>query len=270
MEQQVRLQRAQHVERQYLAKAFQRVGDLERRRAAVAQASLSTFVRIYRSAVVPMQEMADDLQELLSQIDADSDLEAFTQTAASSVHGADALSARQREAVDQICSELLGSAEILRQGSMERWNSASSKWRVGHLVLTRAGFLHFFLPESAAAKAAALAVGSAGAGGGGGGGSGGASNGSSGSLRSSPSGGQLPWGGADSWSPPLESINLSRCSFEQGEAPVFRIIEAGAGALGGFALFSGRPRTQTLRAATVEECMVWAISIREAIAACCT
>lgn len=30
---------------------------------------------------------ADDLQELLSQIDADSDLEAFTQTAASSVHG---------------------------------------------------------------------------------------------------------------------------------------------------------------------------------------
>lgn len=100
---------------------------------------------------------------------------------------------------------------------MERWNSASSKWRVGHLVLTRAGFLHFFLPESAAAKAAALAVGSAGAGGGGGSGSGGASNGSSGSLRSSPSGGQLPWGGADSWSPPLESINLSRCSFEQGE-----------------------------------------------------
>lgn len=30
---------------------------------------------------------ADDLQELLLQIDADSDLEAFTQTAASSVHG---------------------------------------------------------------------------------------------------------------------------------------------------------------------------------------
>lgn len=117
VEQQVRLQRAQHVERQYLAKAFQvagpackrgqdvcfpgqqptpewvpmqackgcaglpagfwcqrnlaapavpavpaaqRVGDLERRRAAVAQASLSTFVRIYRSAVVPMQEMAGE------------------------------------------------------------------------------------------------------------------------------------------------------------------------------------------------------------------
>ncbi|KAL4422671.1 hypothetical protein ABPG75_008868 [Micractinium tetrahymenae] len=269
VEQQVRLQRAQHVERQYLAKAFQRVGDLERRRAAVAQASLGTFIRIYRSAVVPIQEIADDLQELLSQIDAESDLDAFTQTAASSVHSADALSARQREAVDQMCSELLGSGEILRQGSMERWNSASSKWRAGHLVLTRAGFLHFFLPESAAAKAAALAAGSSSGGGNSGGSSnGGQGKGSSGSLRSSPSGGQLPWGGADSWSPPLESINLSRCSFEQGEAPVFRIIEAGAGALGGFALFSGRPRTQTLRTAGVEECMDWAISIRETIAAC--
>ncbi|KAL4448994.1 hypothetical protein ABPG77_007711 [Micractinium sp. CCAP 211/92] len=262
VEQQVRLQRAQHVERQYLAKAFQRVGELERRRAVVAQTSLDTFVRIYRSAVVPIQEIADDLQELLSQIDAESDLDAFTQTAASSVHSADALSARQREAVDQICNELLGSAEILRQGSMERWSSASSKWRAGHLVLTRAGFLHFFLPESAAAKAAALAAGSSVGSGSAGG------KGSSGSLRSSPSGGQLPWGGADSWSPPLESINLSRCSFEQGEAPVFRIIEAATGALGGFSLFSGRPRTQTLRAATVEECMDWAIVLRETIAAC--
>lgn len=49
---------------------------------------------------------------------------------------------------------------------------------------------------------------------------------------------------------------------------MFRIIEAATGALGGFSLFSGRPRTQTLRAATVEECMDWAIVLRETIAAC--
>ena len=109
-----------------------------------------------------------------------------------------------------------------RQGSMERWNSASSKWRAGHLVLTRAGFLHFFLPESAAAKAAALAGGSGAGGSSSGGGGIDGAGGSSGSLRSSPSAGQLPWGGADSWSPPLESINLSRCSFEQGERFAFR------------------------------------------------
>ena len=104
---------------------------------------------------------ADELQGLLSEIDAEADLEAFTQIAASSIHrwagrhavwgyaakhnahqhrvllacmlrrcrlpatntrafvcshacSAEALSVRQREAVDQICSELLGSAEIVR------------------------------------------------------------------------------------------------------------------------------------------------------------
>jgi hypothetical protein len=229
---------------------LQRVGDLERRRAAAVQQTLGTFVHIYRSAVVPIQEiagvdlrefslempswgaklatcpsrhsmwplldattsspspfrlparntaasgwpatlpacpalscpaLADQLQELLGQIDADADLESFTETAASSVRrwatgwlagwlplagwpcrcpccyppclrcccraaavlcclsmpavighasrvaqsrslawlalracSAEALSARQREAVDQICGEVLGSAEIVR------------------------------------------------------------------------------------------------------------------------------------------------------------
>ena len=244
---------------------LQRVGDLERRRAAAVQQTLGTFVHIYRSAVVPIQEiaggfegiqpanalpggahwlpvsmslhagfatcdhplnssclmplllllfravalppihprmhtsnqppntaavvgcpppaatarscpaLADQLQELLGQIDAHADLESFTETAASSVRrwaagrlpppycrpcccphdsdavglcvcpaahacscraslatsprllpcpvpgwrcvlacSAEALSARQREAVDQICGEVLGSAEIVR------------------------------------------------------------------------------------------------------------------------------------------------------------
>jgi hypothetical protein len=37
---------------------LQRVGDLERRRAAAVQQTLGTFVHIYRSAVVPIQEIA--------------------------------------------------------------------------------------------------------------------------------------------------------------------------------------------------------------------
>ena len=205
---------------------LQRVGDLERRRAEVVQTTLHSFVHIYRSQVVPLQEIAgaiallggggggdpggcgmgvvvdgghptcfkcslpqtrpavllcvapaDELQQLLDQIDAASDLESFTETAASSVQrregcggarwglgprhlglcmssaghtqsvgdtsahscatdrlsssahfctvaslclapipacSADVLSSRQREAVDQLCSELLGSAEIVR------------------------------------------------------------------------------------------------------------------------------------------------------------
>jgi hypothetical protein len=78
---------------------------------------------------------------------------------------------------------------------MERWDSSVSRWQRAHLVLTQAGFLHCFAPDSAAARAWA----------GGGSGSGGGSR------------GQLSWGGAHSWSPPLESLNLSRCSFEQGK-----------------------------------------------------
>ena len=57
-----------------------------------------------------------------------------------------------------------------------------------------------------------------------------------------------------------------------GEAPVFRIIEASSGgalsSLPSFGLFSGRPHTLTLRAGGIEECMDWAIGLREAIAAC--
>ncbi|KAI3430402.1 hypothetical protein D9Q98_004997 [Chlorella vulgaris] len=251
VEQQVRLQRAQHVERQYLAKAFHRVGELELRRAAAVQHTLGTFLRVYRSADCGIQQIAGALEELLRGIDAEADLETFTETAASSVHSAEALSARQREAVDQICSELLGSAEIVRQGTMERWDSSVSRWQSSHLVLSQAGFLHCFALDSAVAKAWAGSVGS---------GSGG------GSGHSSP--GQLCWGGAHSWTPPVESMNLSRCSFEEGEAPVFRIIEASGGGLASFALFSGRQRTLTLKAGDVEECMDWAIAVRESIAAC--
>jgi len=39
---------------------LQRVGDLERRRATTVQATLGTFVNIYRSAVVPIQRIAGE------------------------------------------------------------------------------------------------------------------------------------------------------------------------------------------------------------------
>lgn len=55
---------------------------------------------------------------------------------------------------------------------------------------------------------------------------------------------------------------------------MFRIIEAvpgGLASLGGLlsaAVGGGRGRTLTLRVGGIEECMDWAIGIREAIAAC--
>lgn len=60
MEQQVLLQRAQHTERRYLASAFQRVGDLERRRAATFRQTLERFLHIYRAAVLPIQQVAGE------------------------------------------------------------------------------------------------------------------------------------------------------------------------------------------------------------------
>lgn len=95
-----------------------------------------------------------------------------------------------------------------RQGQMERWESATSKWVPSHLVLTQAGFLHFFDGVPAAAAAAAAAAGGgkqqqAGGGGSGGGGGAGASN-----------GGGVTWGGPATC-PVSDSMNLSRCAFEQ-------------------------------------------------------
>lgn len=211
-----------------------------------------------------------------------------------------------------------------RQGSMERWDSSTSRWQSGHLVLTQvrasawlaggqrrgclhsraarlagtllgvvcgpaiprpspcclshplrshlaplqAGFIHFFPPDSAAAKAAAASGISSTPPPANGGAAGAAAEALA--TRGS-SGGQLPGSGASSWAPPLESFALARCAFEQGEAPVFRIIESSGGGLGSLGgLFGvGRARTATLRAADVHDCMEWAIQVREAIAACC-
>jgi hypothetical protein len=49
----------------------------------------------------------------------------------------------------------------------------------------------------------------------------------------------------------------------QGEAPVFRIIEM----LPSLTLFGSKSRARTLKAASVEDYMDWAIAIRDAIAA---
>ncbi|WIA39345.1 hypothetical protein OEZ86_005457 [Tetradesmus obliquus] len=62
---------------------------------------------------------------------------------------------------------------------------------------------------------------------------------------------------------PLEPpLNLCRCSFEAGAAPVFHLVEAGSG---GWLVGRGS-RKITLQASSVEECCEWAIALREAIA----
>lgn len=137
----------------------------------------------------------------------------------------DALSARQAEATERLARDLLASAEIVRQGEMQRHHdpgaAAAGGWRAGYAVLTRAGFLHWF---------------------------------------SAPRDGGPPgaWGPAGE---PSLGLNLARCAFDPGEAPVFRLVEAGGGGWLG-----PRARAQALRCADVEGCMDWAADLREAIA----
>ncbi|CAD7696125.1 unnamed protein product [Ostreobium quekettii] len=59
---------------------------------------------------------------------------------------------------------------------------------------------------------------------------------------------------------PTFSMALMRCSFEEGEAPVFSITDGGLGWM------RGRGRTIRLKAPSVNECCEWAIVMRETIA----
>ncbi|KAF6255933.1 hypothetical protein COO60DRAFT_1531877 [Scenedesmus sp. NREL 46B-D3] len=66
----------------------------------------------------------------------------------------------------------------------------------------------------------------------------------------------------DDVAPQEPPLNLCRCSFEAGAAPVFHLVEAGSG---GWLVGRGS-RKITLQAASVEECCEWAIALRESIA----
>ncbi|GAB4820234.1 hypothetical protein N2152v2_007280 [Parachlorella kessleri] len=233
VEQQTTLQQAQHSERVYLSKAFQRVGDLERRRVGALQDVFSNMVQLYRADSVPLQSDCQALELALQQVDAEGDLGPFWQAAASAAATGGALSARQAETLDQISRELMASPHIVRQGEMERWEQGVGRWVPSLYVLTQAGFLHSF--DSAAAGA---------------------------TKQQNQRGNGRTWGGPAT-TPVTDSMNLSRCAFEQGEAPVFRLIET----LPSLSLFGSKSRSRTLKAPSIEDCLDWAASIRDSIAA---
>lgn len=166
----------------------------------------------------------------LAEVDCEADLEAFSAVAEDSMRNGDALSSRQAEMVDHLWRELLGSAEIVRQGDVQLLDQGRGGWRNGYAVLTRAGFLHWFPARQ--------------------------QDGSEGVQPSA-------WG-ADGG--PTCSLNLARCEFEQGEAPCWRLIEGSSGGLNGW--LAGKGAAQTLRTKDVEACMDWTADVREVIAVC--
>lgn len=240
VEAQATLQAAQAHQRRYLAGAFRRVGELERRRIDATCAALSSFVSACHTSTtgraaadgrnpptgspsfyLGIDKAASAATTALAGVDCEGDLEAFSAVATDSVKNGDVLSARQAEMVDHLWRELLGSAEIVRQGEMERFDALKNEWLSGYAVLTRAGFLHWF----AAPK----------------------------------DGGPLSaWGHAGA---PVHSMNLARCEFEQGEAPAWRLIEGSSSGLNGW--LGGRGKSQTWRSQDIDVSMDWIADLRE-------
>ncbi len=69
------------------------------------------------------------------------------------------------------------------------------------------------------------------------------------------------WKGTSTELAPMDGVNLSRSAFEQGEAPIFKIIETAPG------YFSRGHRKMSFKAQDVDECGDWVIALRESIAA---
>ena len=228
VEKQASLQSAQVHQRRYLAGAFRRAGELERRRIEITCTALTALMELPRTTSLPEVATAyENLSAALSVVDREGDLEAFSAVAQNSVRNGDALSSRQAELVDHLWAELNTSAEIVRQGEIQRFDPGKDNWIRGYGVLTRAGFLHWFVATG---------------------------------RNEEGTGAWTPHGG------PISSLNLARCEFEQGYAPAWRLIDVGSGGFNSW--LGGGRTSLSLRTTGVEECMDWAADLRELISAC--
>ncbi|KAK9821895.1 hypothetical protein WJX74_010592 [Apatococcus lobatus] len=74
--------------------------------------------------------------------------------------------------------------------------------------------------------------------------------------------GYLHWFNKLGDSSPIDCLNLARCHFQAGKAPILHIVELMTGAMAIFA----REREVVLKAPGIDECLEWAVTLREAIA----
>jgi hypothetical protein len=231
VEKQAALQEAQTHQRMYLGGAFRRAGELERNRIGVACSALAALSEVSRTASMPeITAAGEELARALDAVDAEADLDAFSAVAGNSIRNGDALSSRQVQLVEDLWLELTSSAEIIRQGEVERYDAGKNAWIRGYAVATRAGFLHWFSAAAADGHTREAAIGA--------------------------------WGSCG----PSTSLNLARCEFEQGEAPAWRLIEGSSGGLNGW--LGVNRQSLALRTSDVDVCMDWAADLRELIALC--
>jgi len=277
---QVGLHRAQRNQRSYLDAAFQRVAALERLRVSCVKQVMKTVLDAYESCSfggtgytsnnnnnnnnnsISASSIIPGLRMLQIAMDCDGDMDGFTQIAAQSCASADALSARQAETLEILYRDWTTSPEILKQGIMDiyvenyNYNNGGGgggrgrgMWQPVRCILTRAGVLHWAKPTLVSDQEGKL-LGSSDSDNDNNNGEGAFNRRNSGTASSAVGGGVVQG-----------SMSLARASFDAGEAPIFRLVETS----GGF--FGGKSTKVTLRAPSTEECMQWAIDLREVIAA---
>lgn len=254
------LQSAQMQQRRYLAGAFRRVGELELRRGEVTCDALESLIGPKQGSDLPFAG-TEELCEALRVVNLTSDLDSFSAVAEKSVCNGDALSGRQAEMVDHMWREVLSSAEIVRQGDLscccsaaqtllnilpesQKTKSLKTKshcWVDGYAVLTRAGYLYWFSTGLRSVD-----------------------NDIPNSLELAKNSGPL--------GQPIVTLRLSRCEFEMGEAPMWKITDRSggnvkSGLMGVWLLLGagGRSETVMLRAQDVDDAMDWTACLREVI-----
>lgn len=245
------LQSAQMQQRRYLAGAFRRVGELELRRGEATCQVLESLVDSNDDSL--MHPGTRELEKALNVVNLTSDLDSFSAVAEKSVYNGDVLSDRQAEWVEHMWREVLSSAEIVRQGDLfcccyaaQTWlhqalpqsNSQKGGWVDGYGVLTRAGYLYWF-PTAALHSHAEIN-----------------SRTTTTSKNSAQNLGQ-----------PIVTLRLSRCHFEMGEAPMWKLTDRSGGNAKGGLMGSWLIKSETvmLQAQDIESAMDWTACLREVI-----
>lgn len=139
------LRRAQEEERSLLTNSHSQLQELENKRVDLIKKIVTAFLTSYRLQLVSAKDGVNSLKGMIGGMVSSSDLAELTKSAQAVEARSQELASKQAETLEQVAEELLCSPEIVRQGGMSRWLPVSNMWQECHFVLTRAGFLHWFL-----------------------------------------------------------------------------------------------------------------------------
>eukprot|EP00873_Tetraselmis_striata_P019825 jgi/Tetstr1/440089/TSEL_028447.t1 len=125
--------------------SFLKLQQLELKRTALLSRMLSGCFGCYETSGRTVHDRAVELAGAAKAAAVETDMEGVLLAASKAMDSSNALAAHQKESVESVATELFCSPEILRQGAMELWDSTDMEWVEYHFVLTRSGFLHWFI-----------------------------------------------------------------------------------------------------------------------------